>query len=393
MNTLRAFQGIATAFNVTLAPDTVDFFLAPDLVGEIHRGDGNVALATVTPTWINTDNDALAVPLPAATSAALEAGHYFLTVKAADGTATLSHDTLVIYPTPDGDVPIRSLVTPSEMIGVIPEITPDLGQLDALPWLLEAATVACESYLGRALYPTTIDAVDYSFLTDSGTIHLGQWPITALRVQVNEVAGLTITSPAGVARGMVTVAPMSDTDASIKTLTLKSTGSADTVLTLADYATIADLAAAVVLAGWTASASYGTRPTSDLVAISGPCTIGARSGAELHLFEDDLDGYVVRAHGTLDVTNVPWGEYRIGRHGWACGPVRLTYTAGYALPPKDLRTAVIMMALHMREAAKTAGPVQQQGVRDRYYTLAPTLDIPAPVKAILDRYADNWGVV
>jgi hypothetical protein len=113
----------------------------------------------------------------------------------------------------------------------------------------------------------------------------------------------------------------------------------------------------------------------------------------LHLFEDDLDGYVVRAHGTLDVTNVPWGEYRIGRHGWACGPVRLTYTAGYALPPKDLRTAVIMMALHMREAAKTAGPVQQQGVRDRYYTLAPTLDIPAPVKAILDRYADNWGVV
>jgi hypothetical protein len=176
MNTLRAFQGIATAFNVTLAPDTVDFFLAPDLVGEIHRGDGNVALATVTPTWINTDNDALAVPLPAATSAALEAGHYFLTVKAADGTATLSHDTLVIYPTPDGDVPIRSLVTPSEMIGVIPEITPDLGQLDALPWLLEAATVACESYLGRALYPTTIDAVDYSFLTDSGTIHLGHWP-------------------------------------------------------------------------------------------------------------------------------------------------------------------------------------------------------------------------
>ena len=283
------------------------------------------------------------------------------------------------------------MVTPSEAVGVVPELTPDLGQLDALPWLLESATIACESYVGRSLMPTTYDQIDYDVLNYcDGLLRLDSWPVTSLRLQTNPQVGLTITGPTGAVRATVAIGITSASDSSISTLTLKKTGSADVPLALPSYATIADLAAAVTIAGWTASTSYGTHPTSDLVAVSGPCTVGAKDGADLFLYANDMEGYRLTNKNNV-ILSWDWGSVRVGS-GWAGRSVRKIYTAGYAVVPSDLKSACIMMALHLRESAKTAGPVSQQGMRDRYYTLAPTLDLPAPCKVILDRYVDMWGV-
>jgi len=397
MNTLRAFQGTDTAFSVTVSPVTVDFTAAPALMAEVHRGDGSPAVATVDATWIDPTTDKCAVAMPGPTTKDIEPGHYFLSVRTADGSAQLSYDTLVIYGAPEATASIRSLVTPAEMIGVIPEILADLRQLDAIAWLVAAATEACEDYCDRPLMPTTYDEVAFGWI--SGGPHrtrLRSWPVQSLRLQAHPRVALELTAPPSSTRGTVSITPNSETDLSIGSLDLSSPPIPDASLIAANYATLADLAAAATLAGWKATTNYPTYATSDIVAMDGPITLGAKYGARIYLFADDLDGYRFDARtGEIDITNVVrsgWLESWVSTdRGHYAHAVRRTYRAGYQPVPKDLKTACIMMAIHLREASKTSGPVQQQGMVGKYYTLAPTVDIPLPLKAILDRYASTWG--
>jgi len=398
MNTLRAFQGTDTAYSVVVSPITVDFTAAPALMAEIHRGDGSPAVATVDATWIDPSGDKCAVAMPGATTKDLEVGHYFLSVRTADGTAQLSFDTLAIYPAPQGTTAQPTLVAVSEMVGVVPEILDDLAQLDAMAFLARAATEACESYCDRPLIATTFDEVAFGWI--SGGPHrtrLRSWPVQSLRLQSQPVVGLQLTAPASSTRGVVSVTPNSETDLSIGSLTLTASPVPVASLVMTNYATIADLAAAATLAGWTATTNYPTYATTDLVAMDGPITLGAKQGARIYLFANDLDGYRFDPRtGQIDITPVvrsgwyeSWASTDRGHYAHA---VRRTYRAGYDPVPKELKTAGIMMALHLRESAKVAGPVLQQGMVGRYYTIVPKLTIPLPLRTILDKYAYTWGI-
>lgn len=157
MNILTAFQGVDTAFSITLSPSTVDFPAAPALVGEIHRGDGRAALATLTPTWANTATDLITVPIPGTVTATLEPGGYFLSVRPEDSSTQLSFDVLNILASPGGLAPLRSLVAPSEAVQLLPDLLPNLPQFSALPDLLASATELIEAECERKLILADFD--------------------------------------------------------------------------------------------------------------------------------------------------------------------------------------------------------------------------------------------
>jgi hypothetical protein len=185
VNTLRAFQGTDAAFDVTLRPESVDFTTAPALVAEVHRGDGREPVAAVTPTWANTSTDLVTVPLPGTTTAALTPGNYILSVRTVDDSAYLSYDALVLYPGTTGATPLRSLISPSDAFGVIPDFKDDLSQFDGLSWLLEAATVACEEYCEMALAITDVDKLIYRRRHDYGWLGLAGRPVYDFQARTN----------------------------------------------------------------------------------------------------------------------------------------------------------------------------------------------------------------
>lgn len=182
MNTLRAFQGVDTAFSVTLSPEAVDFPDAPALIAEVHKGDGRPALVTLTPIWHLTATDTITVPFPGTT---LPPGNYFLSARFADSTAYLSYDALVIYPGTAYTAPIRSLIAPSDAIGVIPDFKGDLGQMDGLTWLLETATVACENYCDMVLVLTDVDRLVTHHRHDRAAIGLDGRPAYDFQARTN----------------------------------------------------------------------------------------------------------------------------------------------------------------------------------------------------------------
>lgn len=185
MNTLRAFQGTDVAFDVTLAPESVDFPAAPALVAEVHRGDGRPALVTLTPVWQFTATDTITVSLPGTATADLPAGNYILSLRLADNAAYLSYNALVIYAGAAGATPLRSLIAPSECMGIIPEFKGDLSLIDNLTWLLEAATVACEEYCEMALVVTDVDKLVYRPRHDYGWLGLAGRPVYDFRARTN----------------------------------------------------------------------------------------------------------------------------------------------------------------------------------------------------------------
>lgn len=320
MNTLRAFQGTDTAFSVTLSPATVDFAGGPALVADVHRGDGRAPVATVTATWTNTATDLITVVLPGTVSADIPPGNYLLSVRLADETAYLSLDALVVYPSTAGTAPLRSLIAPSDAIGVIPEIKGDLGQFDGLTWLLESAATACEAYCDRKFVLADYDQT---------------WPYEPW----SAVHYLNLEHP-------------------VASIAAVSVGSAGWPIVAGDYTT---------------TTRY------------------------------DLDTRT----GQLRVDSSSWGDTGFITGRPAGRLIRVVYRAGYAIDPtdvalgvppvpKDLQSACLMVAIAIRESAKTAGPTQQQGITGAsggYYTKnINETAIPAPARAILDRYARQWGV-
>lgn len=296
----------------------MDFATAPELVAEVHRGDGRAALATLAATWADPATDLIAVAFPGTASAGLAPGNYLLSVRLASEAAHLSYNPLVVYPGTAATSPVRSLIAPSQCLGVIPEMQGDLGQVDALPWLLEAATVACERYCDMALVVT-----DFDYLTGHdrrGEINLRGRPVYDFRIRANPGTG---------------------------------TGISDYTEALTDYLLAAE---------------FGSVE-----------------------FEGHTGGFLT-----------DYGQTTVGRRHRRL--VRLTYRAGYAIDPidvvlgiepvpKDLQSACLMVAIANRESAKTAGPTTQQGLSGMYYTKSATeTAIPAPARALLDRYSRAWGV-
>lgn len=259
------------------------------------------------------------MPFPGTVSSSLAPGNYFLSTRLADSSAYLSWDPLVIYPGTAATSAVRSLIAPSDALGVIPEMKADLGQIDALTWLLEAATVACENYCDMSLVVT-----DFDYLAPHGR-----------RDEIN-------------LRG---------------------------------------------------------RPVYDFQLRTNPGTV---DGDDISLFTDVFTDYQLEAEfGTVDFFGRSgtflndWGHVTAGRHNR--GMVRLTYRGGYAIDPidvvagvlpvpKDLQSACLMVAIAIRESAKTAGPTLQQGMSGMYYTKSGTeTAVPLPARALLDRYSRQWG--
>lgn len=317
MNTLRAFQGTATAFSVTLSPPTADFPAAPTLVADVHRGDGRAPVATVPATWADTATDLITVVMPGAITASLAAGNYLLSVRLADESAYLSYDALTVYPGTAGAAPLRSLIAPSEALGIIPEIKGDLGQLDGLAGLLEAATDACELYCDRTL---VLDDYDRTWPYES-------WTAAQYLSLEHPVASIA----------SVSVGP----------------------------------------AGWPiAAGDYVETTRYDLDARTGQLRVDAASWGDTGFITGRPRGRLIRV---------------VYRAGYAIDPADVAL--GVPPVPKDLRSACLMVAVAIRESAKTSGPTQQQGMSGMYYTKnINETAIPAPARAILDRYARQWGV-
>jgi hypothetical protein len=149
MNTLTAFQGTTVAFTVVLSPEEVDFDSGDVLVADVHRGDGRAPVLTVTPTWTSVATDTLSVLLDGDDLADLTPGGYFLSVRLADESAYLSYDILNLMAGTGGTHPLRSLITPSEAVQLLPDLIPNLPQFTALPNLLTTATELIEKECER----------------------------------------------------------------------------------------------------------------------------------------------------------------------------------------------------------------------------------------------------
>jgi hypothetical protein len=213
----------------------------------------------------------------------------------------------------------------------------------------------------------------------------------------------------------VRIVPMSPTSRQIASIILSRTVSgvpvAPVTITLASYATLAQLQAALGGAGWTATstAGYDAYPASELVNVvsTGANTIGLgpNQTVGLWLFDGSHTDYEVTPKGKLRIQAAgTWTDDRTQSvRGRRFSGVRVVYRGGYAIEPADIATgyapvpgdlkkAAVMIGRSIQESALTASPVIQQSVQGRSYSKTGTSGvIPPEAMSILKNYKRVWG--
>lgn len=234
------------------------------------------------------------------------------------------------------------------------------AQLAHLPAAITAASRAVERYCRRTFTRGSRDERHVPAL--DGTVMLAQYPVNSVsRISAGREAALTITNAStSVQRATVAfsfgASEDHETGLTPTGLTLTrivaGTAAADALL-FSTHTTIATLAAAVDALGngWAAEVlgDFGSWSTSELV--GGEAAQGAKAGATLDVFADDLaagEYSLDRSAGVLKVagsaTDAEAHHFdddpdRIDR-----GEVRVAYDAGYQTIPADLQDAVAEVA-------------------------------------------------
>ncbi len=291
---LRAVQGSAESWTVTASSGA--FQGTEPLTAVVSTGGTAAALLTLTPTWAAGQQPgsyrAVVVSITGQQAASLSPGYYVCEAKIADGSTSLAWGLLEIVAAPGGTPTQDFLVSPAEVLGLVPDIaTPD--KLADLPRTIGAATDAVRKYcrcnFTRKTYGKEF-APNYA-----GMIRLDEVPVNAvLRVATNREAALWLYGPPSAQIANVRFSATGDYAGGLTYtgLVLTSTTSAvatTTTLLFSAYPTVSELASAVNAAGWKTRVgdTFGAWPSTELV--GGEAGQGALTGegARLDVYSED----------------------------------------------------------------------------------------------------------
>jgi hypothetical protein len=426
---IRAVQGQSETFTLTLSGGT--YTGSETLAGTVSTGTGEPALLSPTPVWTPGQSvyKTVDVAFTGSDLATLAPGGYILnvTVNGAGGAFV----SLRVLPGVGTTAAIRTLVTPGQALAFNSDLATNQAQLDALAPALAAATRVMEAYCRKALVLTSFDRIYRPGRTRK--IYLHAWPVApGLRIKVDLSTAFTITNTSiGTYQvGYSSMTPTSYYSWTPKTLSLTTIDSSSNQvvvpLTLASYANIGALTAAINAAGngWSAamignsynSSRLSSWPCSELLYDPG-CHGALNQQYDVYVYTRDIVRYGIDFNrGTVELTEnrpeayrYPDRAYGIG-FGWSWSAAaeprhagaRCTYQAGYAVQaadiasgiepaPEDLQYAAVLTAQSILATTPLVGPVNSQAVKDRSYDLVDNPEvIPCQARKILDQKYANY---
>ena len=237
-----------------------------------------------------------------------------------------------------------------------------------LDYLIAGAVSFVEVLCNRRFKQQEHDLTFYP--TREGTILLKHCPISSVsRVCVDQVQALSVINTAA------QVATFSVSDTALTLVSYTAGVKASTALTLASYATLGSLVAAIkAVSGWDAwvSSEYTHFPTVDLVRQqSGSATL---SGNYLVIWYD----YLTPFDFDSNVGILSGGFY---------GRTRVVYTGGFAVVPEDLKEATSGLAV--AKFMSPEGQVKSESLGGYSYTLRDLNELPASFQKVISFYKDR----
>jgi hypothetical protein len=400
----------------------------------LATSQGGPAVVSIVGIWDNFALGQVGFELSSQSSSLLRAGQVYqgevIATPPGVGPTCVAWFTLTSIPSAgSGGLLIRSLVELDEAINLLSFLSTQ--QQDMLGQALESATDALEAYCRRKLVLTTFDRLYRPGRTRR--IYLETWPVAIMTAPLSwglDYAGTITNNSQANQFASVSMTPVSAYSNAVKSITLNSTSNgvvaAPIVLPLSSYPTFGQLVSAVSDAGngWMGSAPtsiYSAWATTRLNYDAGPQGAVANQ-VLLKIYNTDLACYEVAfERGIIELTqNFPEAYRYADRafgvgYGWAWGGaneprncnVRAQYRAGYAIThadkdlgyhpvPGTLKSACLMTATAILEAAPLSGPVQSQSVMGRSYTLRSDASvIPQSARVLLtkeiNRRFGGWG--
>lgn len=403
---VRAIQGYGDTWTVTLSTST--FQGTESLKATISTGTTATALLSITPTWTSGQMTGaygkIDVALTAIQTSALSPGYYILTVGIADGTAPLSYGLLEVISASGGTPTQDFLVSPSEVLGLVPDVaSPD--NLADLPRVIGAATQAIRTYC-RCNFTRATWTREYT-PSYTGQVRLEEIPVNeVIRISTSRDAALFILGPSSAQIANVRYSFTGDWSSGITATGLILTSITNAVTTtntllFSAYPTLTMLAGAINALGWSTriTSGYAYWPSSELVGGNSAQGALVGEGAQLDVYSEDA------GLERLDPeTGMVWLPYKTGsattdNPSW--GPdwpqfvtpsrfpsrVRVTYDAGYDSIPSPVVMACIETAQAIFSRLATDQIIQSEAAGSYSYTLRDQLDfIPASAKHALATY-------
>jgi len=279
----------------------------------------------------------------------------------------------------DGNADSTDLVITAAIscLGAAQELTLKIEDNYLIERLIDRATYFLERYCHRKFMSRAYSREVY-YGSGHGNLILDQYPATTIsRVSIGRTNAFSVTNTTATNHATVEI-----TSSALK---YSADGAAATSLTLASYATINLLIAALnLVAGWTAtllSSTYGTRKATDLLIRPGMyCKSPTSAWCEIP--NDELTDYQLispsedRNYGIL---------YCPG--GWVRGQEYFVdYTAGYATAPIDLEDICIRLVVNRYNQSKKDGSIKSESLGDYSYTMADMRSLPDDLKEAADLY-------
>lgn len=403
---VRAIQGVGDTWTITLTTST--FQGTESLSAIVSTGTTAPPLLTTAPTWTNGQTTGnfgkIDVTLTNVQTAALAPGYYILSISLADSSAAMAWGLLEVVSSPGGTPTQDFLVSPSEVLGLVPDLTSPENLAD-LPRVIGAATQAVRSYC-RCNFTRTTWTKEFT-PTYAGQVRLDEVPINeVLRIATSRDAALYIMGPSSAQIANVRYAYTGDWAAGIVVTGLILTKvvnavTTTTTLLFSTYPMLSNLVSAINALGWSTrlNSQYAYWPTTELV--GGNVAQGAMtdSGAQMDVYSEDA------SLERLDQeTGMVWLRYKTGSttlDSPTWGPdwpqfvtpsrfpsrVRVSYDAGYDVIPSPVVMACVETVQAMFSRLATDQIIQSEKAGDYSYSLRDQLDfIPASAKHALAPY-------
>ena len=280
----------------------------------------------------------------------------------------------------DGNADSTDLVITAAIscLGAAQELTLKIEDNYLIERLIDRATYFLERYCHRKFMSRAYSREVY-YGSGHGNLILDQYPATTIsRVSIGRTNAFSVTNTTATNHATVEI-----TSSALK---YSADGAAATSLTLASYATINLLIAALnLVAGWTAtllSSTHGTRKATDLLIRPGMyCKSPTSAWCEIP--NDELTDYYLispsedRNYGIL---------YCPG--GWVRGQEYFVdYTAGYTTIPYALEEACILLVAYRYHQKDQDQAMKSESLGDYSYSLRDmTGAVPQDLKAEIDLY-------
>jgi hypothetical protein len=262
-------------------------------------------------------------------------------------------------------------------LGSAEELTLKIEDNYLIERLIDRATYFLERYCHRKFMSRAYAREAY-YGNNARTLLLGQYPISSVsRVSSGRTNAFYVKNTTATNNATVEI-----TSTALK---YSADGATVTSLTLASYATINLLIAAInAVPGWSATlldSSLGTRKSTDLlIRPAMHCLDPAFAYCEIP--NDELTDYFIvnpgedRNYGGLECPA-----------GWIGGEEYfIDYTAGYSTAPFDLEDICIRLVVNRYNLSKKDGSIKSESLGDYSYTMADMRSLPDDLKDAADLY-------